>query len=65
MLKEIPKHKGTDHLQADLKAKIAKLKKDMVAEKRAARRTAAACAFRGRGRARPSSWADPTPARAS
>ena len=33
MLKEIPKHKGTDHLQADLKTKIAKLKKDLVAEK--------------------------------
>jgi len=33
MLKEIPKHKGTDHLQADLKTKIAKLKKDADAEK--------------------------------
>ena len=33
MFKEMPKHKGTDHLQADLKTKIAKLKKDMVAEK--------------------------------
>ncbi|MGA2033235.1 MAG: GTPase [Thermoguttaceae bacterium] len=33
MLQEIPKHKGTDHLQADLKAKIAKLKKEMAAEK--------------------------------
>jgi len=33
MFKEIPKHKGTDHLQADLKTKIAKLKKDMAAEK--------------------------------
>ncbi len=33
MLKEIPKHKGTDHLQADLKTKIAKLKKDLVSEK--------------------------------
>ncbi|MCE5268956.1 MAG: 50S ribosome-binding GTPase [Planctomycetaceae bacterium] len=33
MLKEIPKHKGTDHLQADLKAKVAKLKKELVAEK--------------------------------
>lgn len=32
MLKEIPKHKGTDHLQAELKAKIAKVKKDLVAE---------------------------------
>lgn len=28
MLREIPKHKGTDKLQADLKAKIAKLKVD-------------------------------------
>ncbi|MEN6457764.1 MAG: GTPase [Thermoguttaceae bacterium] len=33
MLKEIPKHKGTDHLQADLKAKVAKLKKELAAEK--------------------------------
>jgi uncharacterized protein len=33
MLKEIPKHKGTDHLQAELKAKIAKLKKDIATEK--------------------------------
>lgn len=29
MLREIPKHKGTDHLQADLKSKIAKLKSDL------------------------------------
>ncbi len=29
MLREIPKHKGTDHLQADLKSKIAKLKADI------------------------------------
>lgn len=33
MLKEIPKHKGTDHLQAELKSKIAKAKKELVAEK--------------------------------
>jgi ribosome-interacting GTPase 1 len=32
MLQEIPKHKGTDHLQADLKAKIAKLKREVAAE---------------------------------
>jgi ribosome-interacting GTPase 1 len=32
MLKEIPKHKGTDHLQAELKSKIAKLRKDIAAE---------------------------------
>ena len=29
MLREIPKHKGTDRLQGDLKAKIAKLKLDL------------------------------------
>jgi hypothetical protein len=33
MLKEIPKHKGTDHLQAELKAKIAKLKRELATEK--------------------------------
>jgi uncharacterized protein len=32
-MKEIPKHKGTDHLQADLKSKIAKLKKELAVEK--------------------------------
>ena len=32
MLKEIPKHKGTDHLQAELKAKIAKLKREITTE---------------------------------
>ncbi len=30
MLREIPKHKGTDRLQADLKSKIAKLKADLL-----------------------------------
>jgi uncharacterized protein len=33
MLQEIPKHKGTDHLQASLKTKVAKLKREIVAEK--------------------------------
>ena len=33
MLQEIPKHKGTDKLQADLKAKIAKAKKEVQVEK--------------------------------
>lgn len=32
MLKEIPKHKGTDRLQAELKSKIAKTKKEMAAD---------------------------------
>ena len=39
MLKEIPKHKGTDHLQADLKSKIAKLKKDIQGEKTGTKKT--------------------------
>jgi ribosome-interacting GTPase 1 len=34
MMREIPKHKGTDHLQAQLKAKIAKTKREIAAEKR-------------------------------
>jgi uncharacterized protein len=38
MLKEIPKHKGTDHLQADLKSKIAKLKKELSSEKSAGKK---------------------------
>ena len=36
MLQEIPKHKGTDHLQAMLKSKISKAKKEIQAEKRGA-----------------------------
>ena len=38
MLQEIPKHKGTDHLQADLKSKVAKIKREMAAEKGAAKK---------------------------
>ena len=64
MLKEIPKHKGTDHLQADLKSKIAKLKKELVAEKSGARRSGD-CGFRDKAPVRPSCWAAPMPARAS
>ncbi len=33
MLQEIPKHKGTDHLQAQLKTKIAKAKRELAGEK--------------------------------
>jgi uncharacterized protein len=39
MMQEIPKHKGTDHLQAELKSKIAKLKKELVAEKSSGKKT--------------------------
>jgi ribosome-interacting GTPase 1 len=39
MLQEIPKHKGTDHLQAQLKSKISKAKKELAAEKRTGKKT--------------------------
>jgi ribosome-interacting GTPase 1 len=39
MLQEIPKHKGTDHLQAELKSKISNVKKDMAAEKSSGKKT--------------------------
>ncbi len=39
MLQEIPKHKGTDHLQASLKSKIAKLKRDIAADKKAGKKS--------------------------
>ncbi len=36
MLRTIPKHKGTDHMQADIKAKISKLRKTSESKKQAA-----------------------------
>jgi len=39
MMKEIPKHKGTDHLQAELKSKISKTKKELATEKSSGKRT--------------------------
>ena len=39
MLQEIPKHKGTDHLQAELKSKISKLKKELASEKSSGKKT--------------------------
>ncbi|MFH1921368.1 MAG: GTPase [Planctomycetota bacterium] len=39
MLQEIPKHKGTDHLQAQLKTKVSKAKKELAAEKRSGKKT--------------------------
>jgi len=39
MLQEIPKHKGTDHLQASLKSKISKAKKELQAEKKSGKKS--------------------------
>lgn len=38
MLQEIPKHKGTDHLQAQIKAKIAKAKREIQSEKKSGKK---------------------------
>ena len=39
MLQEIPKHKGTDHLQAQIKSKIARAKREVASEKRSGRKS--------------------------
>jgi ribosome-interacting GTPase 1 len=39
MLREIPKHKGTDRLQAELKQKISKLKKELETQKATGKRS--------------------------
>ena len=39
MLRTIPKHKGTDHLQADIKGRIAELTDELTAARRGAART--------------------------
>ena len=36
MLRTIPRHKGTDHMRADLRRKLSKLKESAVSEKNAA-----------------------------
>lgn len=50
MLREIPKHKGTDKLQADLKQKIARLKKESAQAKTSARRGGFRLPKQGAGR---------------
>lgn len=50
MLREIPKHKGTDKLQADLKQKIARLKKETAQTKPAAKRGGFRLPKQGAGR---------------
>ena len=39
MLQEIPKHKGTDHLQAQLKSKISRAKRELATEKSTGKKT--------------------------
>lgn len=51
MLKEIPKHKGTDKLQADLKQKIARLRDDVAAGKKSGGKSAHRIPRQGAGRA--------------
>jgi ribosome-interacting GTPase 1 len=50
MLREIPKHKGTDKLQAELKQKIARLKKDAATQKSTGKRSGFRLPKQGAGR---------------
>ena len=52
MLREMPKHKGSEKLQAELKSKISRVEKEAEAERRAARKGTAS-ASHGKGPARP------------
>jgi uncharacterized protein len=51
MLSVIPKHKGTDHLQADLKRRIKELDEDLAGPKRGGARSAPALVVRPEGAA--------------
>ena len=50
MLRELPKHKGTDKLNKDLKTKISKLKKDLAASPSSNKRAGARIPRQGAGR---------------
>ncbi len=50
MLRELPKHKGTDKLQADLKQKISKLKKELASPKAAGKGRGTRIPRQGAGR---------------
>ena len=50
MLRELPKHKGTDKLQAELKQKISKLKKELASPGKGARRGGLRIPRQGAGR---------------
>lgn len=50
MLREIPKHKGTDKLQSDLKQKISRLKKDVQQQSQSGKRTGLRIPRQGAGR---------------
>jgi len=49
MLRTIPKHKGTDHLQADIKSRIAELTDELTAARRGAARTGPPTVIRPEG----------------
>jgi ribosome-interacting GTPase 1 len=51
MLRTIPKHKGTDHLQGDLKARIKQLTEEIVAPRKGPARSSASHAVRHEGAA--------------
>jgi hypothetical protein len=65
MLREIPKHKSSEKLQADLKQKLSKAKKELEAERKTGKKGHGVRIPRQGARARPSSLAARTPAKAS
>ena len=50
MLRELPKHKGTDKLNAELKQKISKVKKELDQQKQRGELAVPVSASHGRGR---------------
>ena len=62
MLRTIPKHKGTDHLQGDIKRWIKEITEEIGAASRAARRRVRSTRSGARARRRSPSSAHPTPA---
>jgi len=60
MLRTIPKHKGTDHLQADIKGRIRELSDELEAPRRRATRGGPALVVRPEGAAQIALMARPT-----
>ncbi|MFH1845855.1 MAG: GTPase [bacterium] len=65
MLKEIPKHKGTEHLQADIKTRIKELTDELTGPRKGAARTGPVHSFKPEGAAQVSIIAPPNAGKSS
>ena len=61
---ELPKHKASEKLQAELKTKISELRDEVEHEKKGGKKGAVSWKVPRRGPGKSSCWAAPTPARA-